>query len=59
MTFDEVLLSLYDANGVLVKTQLSGSPENIRLDVHDIPSGIYILRALLGNDQGIIRILKN
>jgi len=55
----EVILSLYDANGTFVKKQASFSPENIQLDIRDLPSGVYFLHARIGRDQGTVSILKN
>ncbi|HSF89652.1 MAG TPA: T9SS type A sorting domain-containing protein, partial [Saprospiraceae bacterium] len=58
-TDGEVVLSLYDTKGALVKTKTSVSPDNIQMDIQDLPSGVYYLHARVGRDQGIIRILKN
>lgn len=55
----EVMLSLYDTKGALVKTKTSVSPENIQMDVKDLSSGVYYLHARIGRDQGTICILKN
>ena len=58
-TDGEVVLSLYDTKGALVKTKTSASPENIQMDVQELPSGVYYLHARIGYDQGTISILKN
>ena len=59
VTEGEVVLSLYDTKGALVKTKTSASPENIQMDVQELPSGVYYLHARIGYDQGTISILKN
>ncbi len=58
-TDGDVILSLYDTKGSLVKTKTSVSPENIEMDIRDLPSGVYYLHARIGRDQGTISILKN
>jgi uncharacterized repeat protein (TIGR01451 family) len=59
VTDGEVFLSLYDTKGALVKTKTSISPENIQMDIQDLPSGVYYLHASIGHDHGTISILKN
>ena len=59
LTDGEVVLSLYDTKGALVKTKTSVSPENIQMDIRDLPSGVYYLNARIGRDQGTISVMKN
>jgi uncharacterized repeat protein (TIGR01451 family) len=59
VTAGEVFLSLYDTKGALVKTITSVSPENIQMDMRDLPSGVYYLHARIGPHHGAISILKD
>ncbi len=59
VTDGEAVLSLYDTKGALVKTKTTTSPENIQLDIRDLPTGVYYLHVRTGRDQGTISILKN
>ena len=55
----DVKLSLYDSKGVFVKSQTSFDIDNIRIDMRDLPSGIYLLQTKIGDRQGTISIVKN
>ena len=55
----EVVLSLYDSKGTFVKSLTSSSTDNIRIDMRNLSSGIYLLQATLGDQQGLIKLLKN
>jgi photosystem II stability/assembly factor-like uncharacterized protein len=59
VTNGDVILTLYDANGAFVKTNTFTSPDNIRMDIQELPSGVYFLNARVGRDHGTIGILKN
>lgn len=56
--YDNVLLTLYDSKGSFVKSQTSAKPENIHLDMHDLPSGIYLLQARTSAATGMIKVIK-
>jgi hypothetical protein len=59
VTDGEVILSLYDTKGALVKTKTSVSPENTRMDIQDLPSGIYLLQARTSEGTGVVKVVKN
>ncbi|HZV71299.1 MAG TPA: T9SS type A sorting domain-containing protein [Saprospiraceae bacterium] len=56
---NEIYLSLHDSKGTLIKSQNANSPFNIRMNIRDIPSGIYFLQANIENHQGILKVIKN
>ncbi len=52
-------LNLYDFKGSLIKSQIENSHNNIRMDVRNIPPGIYFLQAISGNNQTTIKVIKD
>ncbi len=54
----EVTLFLYNSKGDFLKSNTYSSVENIRVDVHDLPSGIYFLQAHIGDHTGMIKVIK-
>ena len=55
----EVILSLYNSKGELVKAQTSSRLENFRIDIRDVPSGIYLLHAHTSEGTGVVKVVKN
>ena len=55
----KVSLSLYNSKGVLVKTQTSDVPDNISMDIQNMPSGIYLLQARTSEGTGVVKVVKN
>lgn len=56
---DKLILSLYDSRGCFVKSQLSTNTANIRMEVDKLPSGMYFLKLLTGDQAGMIKVIKN
>ncbi|MBP7240134.1 MAG: T9SS type A sorting domain-containing protein [Saprospiraceae bacterium] len=55
----DVKLSLYDSKGVSIKSQTAFDTANIRIDMRELPSGIYLLQTKIGDKRGTISIVKN
>ena len=58
---DAVLFSVYNASGIVVQNgQLSDSDfyQEHRLNIEDLPSGMYIVRFHTGEDHAPVRFMK-
>ena len=55
----EAIVTLYDSKGVFVKSQTSVNTDIIRMDMRDLPAGVYLLQTKIGEKQGTISIMKN
>jgi hypothetical protein len=56
---DKLGLSLYDLNGRFVKSQSLISAANIRVEMGELPSGMYFLQVLDGDQARMIKVIKN
>ncbi len=52
------LLTLFNTDGIAVKTFVTENSSNILLDLSELPSGLFFLKASNGNAFGTIRVIK-
>jgi hypothetical protein len=62
-TSKEIKIDLYDATGRMIKAMLQNNKKNIgsyqeQIDIHDLPSGLYLLNFIMGNENYTIKFLK-
>ena len=55
----EVILSLFNSTGALVKTQTSDVSGKINIDIQEMPSGLYLLQARTSEGTGLVKVVKN
>lgn len=56
-SYDQVQVKIKDINGNIVKRLLAGSIEN-KVDISNLPSGVYLVELSHGNDTVVKRIVK-
>lgn len=57
-TWNNTSLNLYNSIGQLVMSKQINAEHNTTIDISEMPTGVYIIKAINGNEQVVKRIVK-
>ena len=56
---DDMVMSLYDSKGAFIKSHSIVNPNNIQIDLQELPSGLYYLQMKMGKEIENLKFVKN